>query len=105
MDSKNAVELISELKGLVSGNLALDIQDDIVSDVVLSLLTTGMPENLRELMETFTDKTVQMYVKRADPHVSISELHTSKFGENKVTRLVDEVTLTPFEERYVVEID
>jgi hypothetical protein len=94
-----------EIVDKLPGSLALDVREDIAGDVLLSCLTTGMPLNLRALLEEFTDKNVKMYVKPVEPHISISELPTTVFGENKITRILDESSLIPFEDRFVIEVD
>jgi hypothetical protein len=85
-------------------NLALDIREDIASDVLEALLIDGMPENLRKLMRKFTNKNIKLYVKPKDTTL-MSNFPSSLFGENKITKIVDETSLMPFEDRFVVEIE
>lgn len=105
MESTDAAALLSNVRAGVSHDLAIDIQEDIVGDVLLAFLSSKMPESLRTLITTYTDKNVQMYVKPRDEQIYTSEFSSNRFGENRITGIVDEKTLIPFEERFVVEID
>jgi hypothetical protein len=72
-------------------NLALDIREDIASDVL-------------EALRKFTNKNIKLYVKPKDTTL-MSNFPSSLFGENKITKIVDETSLMPFEDRFVVEIE
>jgi hypothetical protein len=106
MESNKAKALFSRIQEQVPCNLALDIQEDIAGDVLLALLGGDVNQNLQMLVEMFTEKNVTLFIKPIEPHISISELPTNLFGENKVTRIIDPETIEPLDiERFVVEID
>jgi hypothetical protein len=79
----------AEALGHIPTGIADDIQEDIVGDLVLYTLENELPENLERLVKNFSEKNLSLYVKRPN-EVSLSVLPTNEFGENKVTRIIDE---------------
>jgi hypothetical protein len=88
----------------ICSDVAPDIQEDIVSDITLEVLEHGIPDDLARLVRTYKDKNLSLYVKRPE-EMSVSAMPTSSFGENRATRVIDESSEIPFEDRPVYYID
>jgi hypothetical protein len=83
--------------------MTFDVAEDIAADVLVEILEHGLPDDLKALVDVFSEKNIQGYIRRCRD--SMDNFPRNHFNENRFTAIVDESTSIPLEERIAVEID